>query len=308
MKIKVNISGVGAWGPGFSDFQSFRTVLQEGLPESPDVPAPKPELIPARERRRAPLMVKLGVEVANQACINAHIDPTDTQCVFSSGIGDAETTDYMCRVLAGADKLLSPTKFHNSVHNAAAGYWSISTGCTRPATFVGGMHNSFSMALVESLVQIQNEHTPVLLVMSDLPVPTPMWDMHPINDAFGAAFVIEPLSWVSESGLDPEGSANAGKSSRQLSFNLIPGTEAQPALDESPSVDQDWPELQLSGRQATDARLRALYRSSPSAKAMSLLELLSVEKRTSLEIPVSDGLKAVLEMAEVQASVAPVLA
>ena len=306
MKINAKISGVGAWGPGFSDFQSLSTVFKEGLPEPLDVQAPKPELIPARERRRAPLMVKLGVEVANQACINAQINPADTQCVFSSGIGDAETTDYMCRVLAGPDKLLSPTKFHNSVHNAAAGYWSISTGCTRPATFVGGMHNSFSMSLVESLMQIQNEQTPVLLVMSDLPVPGPMWDMHSINDAFGAAFVIEPVAWISDQKPDTEKHLDSGKlpgvaaRSRQMSFSVEPRADVQPAREKLPSADHDWPDLRLSGLPATDARLRALYRSSPSAKALSLLELLSFEKRTSIELPVSDGLNAVLEVAAVQ--------
>ena len=68
-------------------------------------------------------------EVAAQACAMAARDAAALPCVFASTHGDLAITDYMCATLAGAPRELSPTKFHNSVHNAPAGYWTIATHC-----------------------------------------------------------------------------------------------------------------------------------------------------------------------------------
>ena len=57
--------------------------------------------------------------------------------MFASTYGDLAITDYMCSTLAKAPMTLSPTRFHNSVHNAAAGYWSIATACRQPYCALG---------------------------------------------------------------------------------------------------------------------------------------------------------------------------
>ena len=89
--------------------------------------SPKPQAVPPKERRRAGLMINLAVEVAHQACENAGVDKTVIPSVFVSALGDTAITDYMCRKLSQPEKMLSPTKFHNSVHNAPSGYWTISS-------------------------------------------------------------------------------------------------------------------------------------------------------------------------------------
>lgn len=66
--MKTVVSGVGAWGPGFCSFSEFRQVLADAPLVAAQTIPPKPDLIPARERRRSPLMVKLAIEVAAQAC------------------------------------------------------------------------------------------------------------------------------------------------------------------------------------------------------------------------------------------------
>ena len=132
--MKCKITGIGAWGGQFQNWSQLQAILAGAQLPKPDKPnSPKPEIIPANERRRAPLPVKLAVEVSWQATRAAQVDPQATACTFASGLGDTEITDYMCRALNTAEKVLSPTKFHNSVHNAAAGYWTISTGCMKAA-------------------------------------------------------------------------------------------------------------------------------------------------------------------------------
>ena len=56
-------------------------------------------------------------------------DPATLPSVFTSAHGDLAVNDYMSSTLATQPTAISPTRFHNSVHNAAAGYWTIATGC-----------------------------------------------------------------------------------------------------------------------------------------------------------------------------------
>src|SRR5690606_29192269 len=118
---------------------------------------PSPQLLPANERRRAPDSVALALEVAQHACAAAGRDPAVLPSVFASTHGDLAITDYMCQTLAEAPAQVSPTRFHNSVHNAAAGYWTIGTGCHAPATALSAYRASFAQGLLEAVAQVQVE-------------------------------------------------------------------------------------------------------------------------------------------------------
>ena len=148
---EVDITGAGIWSQGFGNWAEFQSVLAGNDVESGG--ALKPELIPARERRRAPAAVKMAVEVMDQACRMADIDPTDVATVFGSGMGDMQITDYICRTLADAPRMVSPTKFHNSVHNASTGYWSIATGSHFAANAISAYADTVAASLLEGAVQ-----------------------------------------------------------------------------------------------------------------------------------------------------------
>ena len=130
--MRIGISGIGIWGRGMRNWPEFCALVNTGDDgAAAQWQAPAPAAIPARERRHSPLMVKLAVEVACQACDMAGLDRRDVATVFGSSMGDGEISDYLCRALASESKVLSPTRFHNSVHNAPAGYWSISAATAR---------------------------------------------------------------------------------------------------------------------------------------------------------------------------------
>src|SRR3546814_3866786 len=82
-------------------------------------------------------------------------DPASLPSVFASTHGDLPIMDYMCATLASEPRTISPTKFHNSVHNAAAGYWTIGSGCMHASTAVSAFDASFAQGLVER----SEEHT-----------------------------------------------------------------------------------------------------------------------------------------------------
>ena len=237
-----DILGVGAWGPRFRNWQDLQAMLAGQEIEDDGAKGPKPEVIPANERRRAPLPVRLAVESSSQACEAAGIDPAELACVFVSGLGDTQLTDYMCKVLAGDNKALSPTKFHNSVHNAAAGYWTISTGCMQTANSVAGFENSVSLTLIEALIQAEAEQRPLLLTFYDAPSSPVLRELLKNEQPFAVSIIIAPHS--------------------------VPGSDAgfRARVD---AVSSDWPEHSWSGD------LQHCYDNNPVARILPVLGLLN---------------------------------
>lgn len=201
--MKFALRGVGLWARGVTSYGAFVGAARTGFLDLADVAfaAPRPASIPPRERRRAGLLINLAVEVAHQACDHACVDRSSINSVFASSMGDTAVTDYMCRKLAGVDRLLSPAKFTNSVHNAASGYWSISADCRAPSTFVGGFDASFGVGLLEAVSQATASGEPVLLVAYDVANEPPLDEIRPIPESLGVALVVEPKTSDGPEGL-----------------------------------------------------------------------------------------------------------
>lgn len=193
-KIEFSIAGIGAWGSNFQNWQQLKQLLNGESLDEHGLKGPKPDIIPANERRRAPLPVRLAVETSWQATQASVYDPKDLSCVFVSGLGDTQLTDYMCKVLAGENKALSPTKFHNSVHNAAAGYWTISTGCMQAANSVAGFDESVSLTLLEALIQADAEQRPMLMTFYDAPSSQILKKLLKNEQSFAVSMIVVPSS------------------------------------------------------------------------------------------------------------------
>jgi hypothetical protein len=189
--IEFDICGTGAWSDHFADCEALFRGLETG--NWLESAALQPELIPPRERRRAPQFVKMAIEVMLQACRTAGMDPRRPAAVFASQMSDMDTTDYICRVLAQSPALVSPTRFHNSVHNAAVGYWSIATENRAAANAMAAYEWSVPMALLEAAAQVAAEQTPVLVVAVDAAPPVPFDFICPGASSFAAALLLAPL-------------------------------------------------------------------------------------------------------------------
>ena len=246
--LAVDLVGVGAWGPGFSNWAELQTLFVSSATAERDWTAqtPKPEIIPANERRRAPLPVRAAVEVSWQALQQSGLASADVACVFGSGLGDTEITDYMCRALTTPEKQLSPTKFHNSVHNAAAGYWTISSGCMKAANSIAAYQNTAGLALLEAMIQCQQHHEPVLVTLFDTAAQDAYRQIFACEQSFAAAILLMP----------------AGSAAAPLArLTVVDGSAADavaPAFVHAP-LDQ-------------------LYRDNPSAKLLGLLSQLAAKQ------------------------------
>ncbi len=190
--MKVYLKGVDAIGPGFSSRDELGILLSSGtMPDLESVPHPQGNMLPGAERRRASPTVKLAVEVARQAMLSSGLNAQELALVFASSNGDTDTIHQICEALATRERLVSPTRFHNSVHNAAAGYWSIASGSMQPSTSLCAWNGSFSAALLEASAQCLTEGTPVLLAAFDTPFPFPLQEVTPARKPFGVAMVLD---------------------------------------------------------------------------------------------------------------------
>ncbi|OOG65349.1 hypothetical protein B0E46_03075 [Rhodanobacter sp. B04] len=189
--LRVYVDGVGLWSPQLADFAALKSSLAGTVPTPPPA-RPAAATLPPNERRRAPESVLLAVEVAGQAVAMSGREAATLACVFASAHGDQPITDYMCATLARAPAELSPIRFHNSVHNAAVGYWTIATGCHAPSTAVAAQRASFGAGLLEAVSQVLADQRPVLLVCSDTAGDEPLLEITGCTQPFGCALVLAP--------------------------------------------------------------------------------------------------------------------
>jgi hypothetical protein len=185
------VRGIGAFADGLPDWNALAAFARgegekvEGAPKRP-----APSMLPANERRRAPDSVLLALQVAQAACEAAGADPAALPSVFASTHGDLAITDAMCATLATAPLDVSPTKFHNSVHNAAAGYWTIGVGCHAPATALSAFGATIAQGLLEAALQISAGEESVLLVGYDSAAGGPLAHTSKSEGLFGLALVL----------------------------------------------------------------------------------------------------------------------
>jgi hypothetical protein len=238
--LTVFVDAVGVIGPGLSDWAQTRAVLSAQAPYAgaPTV-IPASPLLPPAERRRVGTAVKLAMAAAADAFKDARYQASDLISVFSSSGGDGDNCHVICEALASSDRLISPTRFTNSVHNAPSGYWGIAAQARPASTSLCAYDASFGSGFIESCTQALAAQAPVLLIAYDTPYPEPLHTSRPIAHSFGVAMVLSPTQTPS--------------SAAQLQVSL--GTAAITAM--------------------SDAALEALRAHVPAARVLPLLQALA---------------------------------
>jgi len=239
---RVYVEGVGLLGPGLQGWAAAAPALAGSAAYvCAPVVVPVSQLLPAAERRRAGLPVKLVLAVGEEAFANAARDPGATATVFTSSSGDGETLHKMCEGLAGCDREISPTRFHNSVHNAPAGYWSIAVGAREASTSLCGHDASFVVGLIDAAAQVAAENAAVALIACDQPYPEPMNGVRPILASVAIGLVLTPQP--------------TARTLAALDISLSDADGAQTRMD--------------------DAQLETLRLGAPSARGLPLLAALA---------------------------------
>ena len=240
MKLSAYIGGIGVLGPGLDNWPQTAAVLARRQPYQPMATVlPAPTMLPPAERRRTGRVVRLALAVALEATLSAEADPKQLPSVFASSGGDGHICHEICQALALATREVSPTRFSNSVHNVASGYWSIAAGSMAESNVLCAFDASFCAGLLDVLTQTAVERQTVLLVAYDTEYPPPLHEKRPIPDALGVAMVLTPA-------------IGAGSLARI----------------EATLTDE-------AGDTMADAPLEALRRAIPAARSLPLLRLLA---------------------------------
>lgn len=187
------IEGIGLVGPGLQGWSDSRAILAgESAYESRKTVLPSPAALPPAERRRCGPIVKLSLAVGQEAADASGLSPSGLPTVFSASGADGVNCHEICAMLASSDRQISPTRFHNSVHNASAGYWSIAHGAMASASVLCAHDGSFGAGLLEAITQVVVDGTHSMLIACDTVYPEPLHSMRPIPDEFGVALVLGP--------------------------------------------------------------------------------------------------------------------
>lgn len=253
MSLVVEVSGIGLLGPGLVNWADGAALLREpALWQRAPTQVPPPARLPATERRRAGPVVKAAILVADEAVAASGLDAATLPTIFTSSTGEPSNCHALCEALAAPERMVSPTRFTNSVHNAAAGYWHIAARATAPSTSLGAHDASFAVGLLEAAAQCVSGQRPVLLVACDVPYPEPLHRARPVADTFAVAFVLAP----------PAGGA-------RLTIDILGET--------APSA-------------CSDGALDALRRTIPAGRALPLLEALAARRSGRIVIESLPGM------------------
>ncbi|MHB1530735.1 beta-ketoacyl synthase chain length factor [Acidithiobacillus sp.] len=236
------VEGIGLLGPGITGWPQGSVILSGQTPyqEQKTVLSP-PASLPPAERRRASPGVMAALQVGHEACAMAGVRPADPASVFASSGGDGRICHAICSALASGDTMISPTQFHNSVHNAISGYWGIAAGAMTPSSVVSAHDGSFSAGLLEAMTLLASEQRPVLLIACDSDYPQPLYDVRPVPDTFAVALLLTATP-------------HTGKTIAQLRFC------GEALFTDSAAHTMD------------DVPLEALRRSIPAARCLPLLQ------------------------------------
>ena len=272
-RLSAYIRGIGLLGPGLDDWASGSAILAGVTPYTPRAAVlPVPSALPAAERRRTGAVVRLALAIGFEAASRAGADPAELPTVFSSSGGDGYNCHEICQTLATGDRQLSPTRFHNSVHNAASGYWSIAAGATPSSSVLCAFDATFGAALLEALTQVVVEQTSVLLVAYDSAYPEPLHAVRPIPDAFGVAMVLAPVP-------APQAADAAPASATAMARHVLTAT-----LSDAPAESM------------ADARLEALRATIPAARCLPLLSRLARQESGRVVIDYLDEQRIAVEV------------
>lgn len=240
MALFAHIEGIALIGPGFDDWNSSRAILRgETAYGSRPTNLPMPASLPPSERRRASRAIKIAIGAGLEAIGASGRDPATLATVFSSSAGDGYNCHELCQQLATDDRQISPTRFHNSVHNAPSGYWSIASGAMATSSVLCASDASFGAGLLEALAQVAVERIPVVLIAYDTDYPEPLRSKRPVPDAMGVGLVLVPAT-----------------SARSQATLAVACTNAVADVLEDPALE-------------------ALRTSIPAARALPLLRLLA---------------------------------
>ena len=142
---RANIDGLALWSPGIPSASAYLAGVIDEAVEKPPV-----DIIQSRMKRATSLMCRGAVEVVTHAARDAGWPLDSFATVFGSAHGEIRIAAEQMVMMQEASGVVSPARFKNSVHNTAAGLFSIGAKNRGFTTAVAAGNHTFPMALFEA--------------------------------------------------------------------------------------------------------------------------------------------------------------
>lgn len=264
--MRVAVGAIAVLAPGLNGWEHSQGILCGTAPFlETELVLPAPQSLPPAERRRTTATIRLAMAAAEASLRNTgSLDLRHLASVFASANGDGVVIDAILRMLASTPHAVSPTQFHNSVHNGPPAYWSIGAHSNGASTSLGCWDASFAAALLQATAKASSRRAPVLLCAYDMPFPPPLAAVRATTQPFATAMVLTPR---------PEPFSVA-----ELAIRFTTGrADARASL---PRV----------------TALHPLYHTNPAARALRLLETLARREKSVLELDYLDDSHLTVEL------------
>lgn len=264
--MRIAVGGIAVLAPGLDGWAASRDVLagRAAYAEAPLALPPPPSLPPA-ERRRTTATIRLAMAVAEAAlAASVPVDVRRLASVFASANGDGAVIATILEALAATPRVVSPTQFHNSVHNSPPAYWAIGAGGMGASTSLGCWDVSFAAGLLQAAAKVTVRREPVLLCGYDMPFPEPLASVRFTTFPFAVAMLLTP--------------ARNEHTEAELAVRFV--AEPLPAEEALPRLPA----------------LRQLHAANPAARSLRLLEALARRDTDLVRLAHLDGAHVAIEV------------
>lgn len=195
--LRFHVSAWSAWAPGLHDESAWKKWDGILLPPD-DGSAPDVQFVNPMLRRRLGRLSRMALHVANKA----GGEHRSVATVFASQHGELNRTVDLLHTLGNAE-LPSPASFSLSVHNAAAGIFSIARSDCSPATAIAAGNETLLWAIQDGASRLAADpSTPILVVYAEEPLPKEYQAFAgPAESTFALALLLCPgattqLTWA----------------------------------------------------------------------------------------------------------------
>lgn len=192
-KLTCYIQAIEVCTPGMMNWQAAEDIfLGHKIYQKDEQPVPHNTILPARENRRASSTIHLSLHIAEKLQQQANMQPNEWRSVLASSDGDMDIFHSLSQSLSQEEPSVSPTLFHQSLHNSAAGYLHIAMQSQQASVSISAGNDTFSSGLLTAMIDLCTSRFPVLFVAYNMTSPMPVHNHHPIITWFGSGFIFTP--------------------------------------------------------------------------------------------------------------------
>ena len=215
-EINFSIINWSAWTPGLDNKKDWQDWANNQKCISTDkLMSPIIDFIPQIQRRRLSQLTKMSLKTAFE-CSEGY---NNIESVFASRYGELSQTLKLLKSIFNKEDL-SPAGFSLSVHNTAAGLYSVIDKNTKPYTAIAAGEITFEAAFLEALGRLQYQEY-ILLVVSEEYVTEMQDKLMPLFSPFSTAFLLGKIGKVKINATIGETRNIPAYSKQDISFSFL---------------------------------------------------------------------------------------